>query len=53
MTNAGKISHELAVVKSEREYDKFKSEQKKLEREESIKELEADIKSLKKKSNKG
>lgn len=53
LTNAGKISHELAVVKSEREYDKFKSEQKKLEREESIKELEADIKSLKKKSNKG
>lgn len=47
MTHPGKISHEIAVVKSEKEFKQFKGEQIKLEREESIKELEADIKSLK------
>ncbi len=51
LTHAGKISHKLAIEKSEKEYGKFKEEQKKLEREESIKELEADIKSLRNKNN--
>lgn len=46
LKHAGKISHELAIAKSEKEYEKFIHKQKKLEREESIKELEADIKSL-------
>ncbi len=47
LTHYGKISHELAVAKSEKEYGKFKEKQKKLERKISIKELEEDIKSLK------
>jgi hypothetical protein len=44
LTHAGKISHELALSKSEMEYKEFKRKQMKLEREESLKELEADIK---------
>ncbi|OGC21400.1 cell filamentation protein Fic [candidate division WOR-1 bacterium RIFOXYC2_FULL_37_10] len=51
LTHSGKISHEIAIVKSEKEYDGFKEEQRKIEREDSIKELEADIKSLGKKNN--
>ncbi len=46
LKHAGKISHELAIAKSEKEYEKFIHKQKKLEREESIKELEADMKAL-------
>ena len=46
LTHSGKISHELAVVKSEKEYEEFKKKQVMIEREESIKELETDIKSL-------
>jgi len=51
LTHSGKISHELAVIKSEKEYEGFKESRVKREREESIKELEADIKSLKEKNN--
>ncbi len=51
LVHAGKISHELAVAKSEEEYEKFKKKQKTLEREESIKELEKDIKALGGKNN--
>lgn len=47
LTHAGKISHALAVSKSEKEYEKFKAKQKKLEQEESLSELEADVKLLK------
>ena len=47
LTNAGKISHEMAIAKSELEYQKFKIEQKKIEKIQSLKELEDDIKSLK------
>ena len=47
LTHAGKISHEMAIAKSELEYQKFKDEQKKIEKIESLKELEADIKRLK------
>ena len=47
LTNAGKISHEMAIAKSELEYQKFKDEQKKIEKIQSLKELEEDIKRLK------
>ena len=47
LTHAGKISHEMAIAKSELEYQKFKDEQKKIEKIQSLKELEADIKRLK------
>jgi hypothetical protein len=48
LTHAGKISHELASQKSALEYDKFKTAQKLLEKEQSLKEIEEDIKKLKK-----
>lgn len=48
LTHAGKISHQMALEKSDVEYNKFKEEQKKLEQEQSLKEIEADIKKLKK-----
>ncbi|MCT7433019.1 virulence RhuM family protein [Aliarcobacter cryaerophilus] len=47
LTHAGKISHEMAIAKSGLEYKKFKDEQKKIEKIESLKELEVDIKGLK------
>ncbi|HRM35842.1 MAG TPA: RhuM family protein, partial [Aliarcobacter cryaerophilus] len=47
LTHAGKISHEMAIAKSGLEYKKFKDEQKKIEKIESLKELEEDIKRLK------
>lgn len=46
LTHAGKISHELASQKSALEYDKFKSAQKLVDKEESLKEIEEDIKKL-------
>lgn len=48
LTHAGKISHERASEKSALEYDKFKTAQKLLEKEQSLKEIEEDIKKLKK-----
>jgi hypothetical protein len=47
LSHAGKISHELASQKSALEYDKFKTAQKQLEKEQSLKEIEEDIKKLK------
>ena len=47
LTHAGKISHEMAITKSGLEYKKFKDEQKKIEKIQSLKELEEDIKRLK------
>ncbi|MDD4330638.1 MAG: RhuM family protein [Aliarcobacter sp.] len=47
LTHAGKISHDIAKAKSELEYQKFKNEQKKIEKIQSLKELEEDIKRLK------
>ena len=44
LTHAGKISHTLAKAKSELEYEKFKENQKVLEKSISLKELEEDIK---------
>ncbi len=48
LTHAGKISHKMALEKSAEEYEKFKKQQKAIEKEASLKELEADIKKLKK-----
>jgi len=48
LTHAGKISHKKALEKSGKEYAKFKQHQKALEKEASLKELEEDIKKLKK-----
>lgn len=48
LNHAGQISHEKAVEKSALEYDKYQGKQKQIEREESLIELERDIKGLKK-----
>ena len=48
LTHAGKISHQMALGKSSQEYKKFISSQKELEQEKNLKELEQDIKRLKK-----
>jgi hypothetical protein len=48
LTHAGKISHELALEKSNVEYEKYKTQQKQLQKEQSLKEIEADIKKIKK-----
>jgi hypothetical protein len=48
LTHAGKISHEMALQKSEAEYQKYKIAQKEVEKVESLKELENDIKGLSK-----
>lgn len=45
--HAGKISHEKALQKSEVEFEKYKVSQKAIEKEQSLKEIEADIKKLK------
>ncbi len=47
LTHAGKISHQIAKEKSELEYRKYKETKKELQKQESLKELEADIKRLK------
>ena len=49
LDHAGKISHQMALNKSGKEYEKYKETQKKLSKEENLKELEQDIKKLKKK----
>lgn len=48
LTHAGKISHQMALDKSSGEFEKFKEKQKAIEIEQSLKEIEADIKKLKK-----
>lgn len=48
LTHAGKISHEKALQKSEAEFEKYKIAQKAIEKEQSLKEIEDDIKKLKK-----
>lgn len=44
LTHAGKISHEKALEKSNVEFGKYKLSQKELEKLNSLKELENDIK---------
>lgn len=48
LTHAGKISHEMAVQKSSIEFEKYKTVQKQIEKEQSLNEIEFDIKRLKK-----
>ena len=48
LTHAGKISHEKALEKSSAEFEKYKSTQKQIEKEQSLKEIEQDIQNLKK-----
>ena len=48
LTHAGKISHEAAIEKSNEEFEKYKLAQKVMEKEQSLKEIEADIKKIKK-----
>ncbi len=48
LTHAGKISHDKAVQKSSEEYEKFKQTLKLQEKEQSLKEIEEDIKKLNK-----
>lgn len=47
LTHAGKISHQMALEKSGEEYEKFKQQQKAIEKEASLKELEEDIEAKK------
>jgi hypothetical protein len=47
LEHAGKISHEQAAKKAETEYEKYKEKQKMIEKENSLKELEEDLKKLK------
>lgn len=46
LKHAGKISHKIAVKKSNDEYEKFKELQKERQKKESLKELEDDIKKI-------
>ena len=46
LTHAGQISHDMAVEKSSLELEKYREEQKQISRENSLKELEHDIKQL-------
>jgi hypothetical protein len=48
LSHAGSISHQMALAKSAKEYEKFKIEQRAIEKENSLKELEQDLKKLKK-----
>ena len=46
LTHAGKISHDKALKKSNEEYEKYKLAQQAIEKEQSLKEIEADIKRI-------
>jgi hypothetical protein len=48
LTHAGKISHHSAIKKSNLEFEKYKLAHATLEKEQSLKEIESDIKRLKK-----
>jgi hypothetical protein len=47
LTHAGSISHNMAIKKSSEEYEKYRITQIEKEKEESLKEIEEDIKKLK------
>jgi hypothetical protein len=49
LTHAGKISHQMAVEKSSLEYLKFQEKSKQIGFEQSLKEIEEDIKKLSRK----
>ena len=46
LQHAGKISHQMAMEKSALEYEKYQAQQRQIERENSLKELEDDLKQL-------
>jgi hypothetical protein len=46
LDHAGKISHQMALEKSGKEFEKYKKVRKKISKEESLKEIEEDIKRL-------
>lgn len=48
LTHAGKISHEMALKKSGEEFEKYQFARKSIEKEQSLKEIEEDIKKLNK-----
>lgn len=48
LTHVGTISHQKALDKTEQEYQKFKTEQANAQREQSLKEIEEDIKKIRK-----
>lgn len=48
LTHAGKISHDMALKKSGEEFEKYQLTKKASEKEQSLQELEVDIKKLKK-----
>jgi hypothetical protein len=47
LTHAGTISHQMALERSGQEYSKYQLQQKEIEKEQSLKEIEEDIKRLK------
>jgi hypothetical protein len=47
LTHAGKVSHENALKKSGDEFEKYRIAQKEIEKEQSLREIEEDIKKLK------
>jgi hypothetical protein len=47
--NAGKISHDMMLERADREYKKYRNLQADVEKEQSLKEIENDIRKLKKK----
>lgn len=47
LTHAGEISHKMALEKSSEEYRKYRNEIKSIQRAQSLKEIEEDIKKLK------
>ena len=53
LTHAGKISHKMALEKSDHELEKYKEEQKRITLESSLKELEDDIKQIENQDVKG
>jgi hypothetical protein len=52
LAHAGKISHKMALEKSNIELEKYKEEQKRLSLENSLNELENDIKQIENKAEK-
>ena len=46
LTHAGKISHDMALEKSAEEFERYKLTQKAIEKEQNLKEIEADIKKI-------
>ena len=51
LTHTGKISHQMAIEKSGNELETYNEEQKRITHEQSLKEIEEDIKRLKNDTN--